>query len=363
MESIFVTASSTTPSLQAMAAFCRVVEQRSFHAAARSLDTTGGSVSKLVAQLERDLGARLLHRTTRTLSVTGEGERYYEAAVRILDEVALAGEQLRSQSAAVSGRLKVSVPTSYALMWLSPRLAGFQVAHPLLTLDLSLDDRYVDLVAEGFDCALRIATQLPDSQLVARTLGRVQRVVVAAPAYLRQAAPLERPEQLAAHNCLVYTQTATPHAWPLAGTAQGRPVEVQGSLRVNNSVLLRDALLAGQGVTLTPRFVVDDLLATGALVEVLTAYRPRDLSVFGVTANQRHIARKVRVWMDFVEQQMSVATAASPGAVGVEDTGGMLQPGVSLAAVHGHGAGKVGKQTRTGARRPATVRNIAGAPG
>src|SRR6185369_4339710 len=148
------------PSLAAMNAFRRVVELQSFNAAARSLQMTGGAVSKLVAQLERDLAVRLLQRTTRTVSATAEGVVFYEAAVRILGEIDAAVESVRSEAAAPAGRLKVSVPTSFALMWLAPRLAAFVQAHPLLELDLVLNDRYVDIVQEGFDCAIRIAASL-----------------------------------------------------------------------------------------------------------------------------------------------------------------------------------------------------------
>lgn len=298
----------STPSLHAMQAFRRVVELQSFHAAARSLEMSGGAVSKLVAQLENDVGVRLLHRTTRTVSVSEEGAGFYEAAVRILDETAMATEQARSLSSGVQGRLKVSVPTSFALMWLSRRVPAFLARHPQITLDLSLDDRFVDLVQEGFDCALRIATRFPDSQLVTRPLGAVERVVVAAPGYLEKAPVLKKPQDLKAHDCLLYTQTAAPNEWPLAGTEQGRPVEVGGRYRVNNSVMLRDALVAGQGVALTPRFVVDDLLVSGVLTEVLAAWRPQDHTLFGVMAHRRYVARKVRVFLDFIEEQMTGTT-------------------------------------------------------
>lgn len=159
----------------------------------------------------------------------------------------------------------------------------------------------------------RIATQLPDSQVVARKLGTVQRVVVAAPRYLKKAPVLTKPEHLQAHNCLLYTQTAAPTDWPMAATTHGRPVEVSGTLRVNNSVMLRDALVAGQGVTLTPRFVVDDLLASGVLKEVLVGYRPQDLTVFGLIAPRRYVPHKVRVFLDFIEQQMALGAGRRNG--------------------------------------------------
>lgn len=296
------------PSLPAMQAFRRVVELRSFGSAARSLEITGGAVSKLVAQLELDLGVRLLHRTTRSVSVSSEGAAFYEDAARILDEVDVAAEAARSQSSAPAGRMKVSLPTSFAIAWLASRLPAFMHAHPQVELDVVLNDRYVDIVHEGFDCAIRIATALPDSTLVARRLGTMQRLLVAAPAYLALAPPLRRPLDLSAHAGLVYSQDGGPVEWPLSGVA---PVQMNGGLRVNNSAILRELLLAGSGVALMPDFVVADLVAKGRLVELLPQHRPKAQGVFGVVAHQRHVSRKVAAFLDFVGNQLAHAHDAS----------------------------------------------------
>lgn len=290
------------PSLPAMQAFRRVVELQSFGAAARSLEVTGGAVSKLVAQLERDLGVRLLHRTTRSVSVSTEGLAFYRDAVRILDEVDAATEAVRGAAAAPAGRLRVSLPTSFAITWLAPRLPAFMRAHPQIELDLALNDRHVDLIQEGFDCAIRIATHLPDSTLVARRLGSAQRLLVAAPSYLEVAPPLDQPRDLGAQACLVYSQEGGPVEWPLAGAA---PFRTSGYLRVNNSVMLRELLLAGMGVTLTPAFVVADLVASGELVELLPGHRPSAHGIFGVVAHPRHVSRKVAALLDFIGSQLA----------------------------------------------------------
>jgi DNA-binding transcriptional LysR family regulator len=303
------------PSLPAMQAFRRVVELHSFGAAARSLEITGGAVSKLVAQLERDLGVRLLYRTTRSVSVSPEGMAFYEDAVRILDDVDAATDALRSESAAPAGRMKVSLPTSFAICWLASRLPAFLRDHPQIELDLVLNDRYVDIVQEGFDCAIRIATRLPDSSLVARRLGSVQRLLVAAPSYLDVAPPLSSPQDLSTHACLVYSQDGGPAEWPLSGAAR---LVVEGCFRVNNSVMLRDLLLAGLGVTLTPEFVVADLLSSGQLVELLSAHRPATHGVFGVVAHQRHVSRKVAAFLDFIGSQLDQAQVNAPSAQGTE---------------------------------------------
>lgn len=309
---VLAMATTTTkrPSLPAMQAFRRVVEQQSFGAAARSLDITGGAVSKLVAQLEDDLGVRLLHRTTRSVSVSAEGQAFYRDAVRILDEVDAAAEAVRSGAAEPGGRLRVSLPTSFALAWLAARIPAFMRAHPQIELDLALNDRYVDIVQEGFDCAIRIATHLPDSTLVARRLGGVQRLLVAAPSYLVVAPPLAKPQDLSMHACLVYSQDGGPAEWPLQGAA---PLRTNGYCRVNNSVMLREMLLAGMGLTLTPDFVVGDLVASGRLVELLPERRPPPHGVFGIVAHPRHVSRKVGAFFDFVGGQLALReTSATP---------------------------------------------------
>lgn len=301
-----------TPNLLGLRAFRRVVELQSFRAAARSLEMTGGTVSKLVAQLEADVGVRLLHRTTRSVQVSEEGQAFYAATVRLQDDLAEAVEAARRGLASPTGRLRVATPTSFGLTWLSSRMPTFMAAYPQLTLDLSLSDHFVDLVADGFDCAIRITTQLADSTLVARCLGEVQRVLVASPQYLANAPALQKPQDLQHHACLIYTQTPAPGEWPLKGTANASPVVVNGRYRVNSSVMLRDALLAGQGLTLTPRFVVHDLLASGQLLELLPSHRPKNLQVYGVVANPRYASRKVKAFFDFLALQMATCEALNP---------------------------------------------------
>ena len=293
------------PNFQAMKAFCKVVELHSFQAAARHLELTGGAVSKLVSQLERDLSVRLLHRTTRSLTVTAAGSVFHEAAARVLEEIDSVTDAVRAEAAAPSGRLRVSVPTSFSLMWLAPRLPRFIAAWPRLDLDLVLTDRFVDLVQEGFDCAIRISATLPDSTLVARPLGRVRRLLVGASAYLESAPPLQQPADLASHACLLYSQGVAPDEWPVRPGGGAKPVRVHGICRVNNSVMLRDLLLAGLGIALTPDFVVADLVRSGALQVLLPSFEPPPMVVHGVTAQHRYLPQKVQVFLDFVGREMS----------------------------------------------------------
>jgi DNA-binding transcriptional LysR family regulator len=289
------------PSLQGMRAFRAVVEQKSFKRAGVRLGLGGSAVSKLVAGLEQELGALLLQRTTRTLALTEAGEGFYESVVRVLDETESAVERLREQGGRPTGRLRVSVPTSFALRWLSPRLPDFMVRYPGLELDLALNDRFVDLVAERFDCALRVSSALDDSSLYARRLGQMPRVLVASPRYLRGAPPLRAPADLADHQTLVYATSGTGSRWPFVVQGRSLSVPVTGRLQVDNSLMLREALLAGLGVTLTPLFVVDDLLASRKLVALLPKCMPPAHGVFGVTTQRRHLPMKVQCFLDFVE--------------------------------------------------------------
>ena len=290
------------PSTVALQAFRQVAELRSFKAAAVRLDMTGGAVSKLMARLEAELGVRLLTRSTRSVSLSESGARFYETVLCALDELGQATEALREQAEHISGSLKVAVPNSFALMWLSQRVPDLLVRYPELRLELSLDDHFIDLLGGHYDCALRIATTMPSSSLVARRLGTVPRVLVASSRYLKQAPPLETPQDLLRHNCLTYSLSATPNVWPLLdGFGRELTLEVSGSLKVNNSVMLRQALVAGIGITLTPMFVVRDLLHSGALVAVLPEHMPAPHVLFGVMPQARQVPAKLRVFLDFVE--------------------------------------------------------------
>lgn len=299
-----------TPTVHAMAAFRRVVETKSFKGAADGLGLTGGTVSKLVAQLEADLGAQLLNRTTRSVRLSDAGAQFYAAAVHILDDLERAVSQAAVAASLPSGALKVSVPTSFALMRLASRLPDFMLRYPGLQLQLQLDDRYVDLVEGGYDCALRVAAQMPDSSLVARRLGAAHRVLVAAPRYLQHAPALLRPEDLLQHNCLTQSASSAASVWAFRSPAgHTLALEVAGSLRVNNSVMLRQALLMGCGISLTPWFVVEDLVASGQLVVLLDAYRSAPMAVYGVMARARYLPQKVKAFLDFVEPFCSDVSA------------------------------------------------------
>lgn len=254
----------------ALETFRRVVERGGFAAAAASMSASKATVSKRIAELEAHLGVRLLNRTTRRLSLTEAGRDFHADAVRILEDMAAAEAAMSAAQAEPRGLLRVNAPLSFGVRRLMPLLTRYMEDCPNVRVDLALDDGAVDAVAEGFDLTLRIRRRLEDSQIVARRIGAIRRTACASPAYLERAGRPRHPRDLADHPMLVYGGTGDGLAEYQFETA-GEPfvARLTPALRVNSSLAIREALLAGAGMAVTPRFAVDDALADGRLVEVL----------------------------------------------------------------------------------------------
>ncbi len=282
-----------------MSTFVQVVDGGSFSAAAERLGLSRAQVSKSVMQLEAHLGTRLLNRTTRRISLTDSGRIYYERSLVILNEVAEAEEYAREDNAEPRGVLTVGAPTSFGLLHLQPLIPGFLAAHPQVQISLSLADRFLDVVAEGFDVALRIA-ELEDSSLVARRLAPCRRVLCAAPSYLQNNGTPRVPQDLAIHACLVYSNELRPDTWTLHGPAGAERVTVNGPVCADNGDVLCAAAEAGLGVTLLPTFIVGEALRAGRLVTVLDDYCPPDLTINAVYPSRRFLSAKVRSFVDFL---------------------------------------------------------------
>jgi len=290
--------------LTSMTVFREVVERGSFAKAARKLRLSNAAVSKHVSALEEHLGTRLLHRTTRRLSLTPEGQAYYDESVRLLDALDQLESSVRGVAGRVAGPLRVNVPTSFGVTQLGPLLPDLGRLHPELALEVSLTDRFVDLLEEGVDVAIRVATKLNDSSLVATRIAPVRRVVCASPGYLRAHGRPRRPEDLASHHCLIYGGSTTPNEWPLRRQGRTHRVAVSGRLRVDNSLVLRDALLADEGVGLMPTFVVGTDLASGRLERLLPGWEPVGHTVHAVYPTARHLTAKVRAFVDFLRERL-----------------------------------------------------------
>jgi DNA-binding transcriptional LysR family regulator len=287
-------------STEDMEVFVRVVEEGSFAAAARALGLPKSNVSRRVARLEDHLGARLLHRTTRQLSLTEVGAAYHGRVTAILDDLREAEDAVRSLHTVPRGTLRVSAPLTLGYRFLGEIVASFMQSCPEVQVDLSLSDRVVDLIEEGFDVAVRVG-RLADSSMIAKRLASGRRALVASPAYLREHGAPARPDDLRDHHCLLYTYEASGSSWRVGDTS----VPVKGRLVSNNGDVLLAAAVAGLGVALVPRFMCGPLLANGTLVELLAEHASDDAAIHALYPHNRHLSAKVRAFVDHLAMSMS----------------------------------------------------------
>ncbi len=289
-------------SLTDIAIFVKVVELSSFTAAAEALEMSPPVVSKAVTRLEEKLGARLLNRTTRRLSLTEAGSELYRRTVRALGEIENAELEVARFQTEPRGTLRVSAPMSFSILQLGAKLQGFLERYPGVSIELNLDDRRVDLVEEGFDVAIRIGT-LRDSSLVARKIVPCRQVMCASPDYLKKHGTPEQPEDLLEHNCILYSFLTNAREWRLVDEqGETHVVPLKGSLQTNNGLVNRAACLSGAGIVLLPTFYVGEQLRSGELVPVLCKFRPIDLAVYAVYPERRNLTPKVRAFVDFLAE-------------------------------------------------------------
>lgn len=285
--------------LDCMNCFVRVVEVGSFSAVARELSTTQPTVSKQIAALEDYLDVQLLTRSTRKLQLTQAGERFLEHCQAVL-EAAAAAEASVGQRQQPVGTLRVNCPVAFGQHQLMSYVKGFLERYPEITLDLRLSDRFVDLVEDGTDLAIRIG-EVNEPTLIAQRIGLTRRVTVAAMSYLHERSEPKTPDDLVHHNCIVYTRLATGREWhfqaPTGGTVQ---VMVNGNLKVDNSTAIREAVLSGVGVAVCPVWVFGELLASDRLRVVLKEYEPIPLPIHAVYRRGRFVPAKVRCWIDYL---------------------------------------------------------------
>ena len=285
--------------LDDMLAFIKVVDAKSFTAAADRLNLSKSVVSRRIADLENRLGARLLNRTTRKLSLTEVGQAFFERCTRILSDLDEAERAVADLHAAPRGRLRVNAPLSFGLLHLAGAVAEFMERYPAIEVDIDLNDRYVDLFDEGYDVAVRIG-RLRDSSLIARRLAPNRRVVCASPAYIEAHGAPRVPEDLAQHRCLLYTNVPTAEQWQFKVDGETRVVRVNGCLRANNGDILLAAAIAGHGVVVAPTFMCGEALASGDLRCLLSDYTFSDSAVHAVYPQNRHLSPKVRAFVDFL---------------------------------------------------------------
>ncbi|MEY2892609.1 MAG: HTH-type transcriptional regulator DmlR [Pseudomonadota bacterium] len=282
-----------------MQAFVAVVDAGSFVRGADALQMSKSVVSRLVGELETRLGVRLLQRTTRRLSLTREGELFHDRCRDLLSGLVDAEVEVTQHAGDVKGELRVSAPVTFGLMHLAPLWPRFMDEHPNLLLDVTHGDRLVDLVDEGYDVAVRIA-RLPSSSLVSRRLAATRLILCASPQYLRERAAVRHPADLAAHPVFSFKLLATGEHWHFEGPEGAVVVKVNPRMRSSSGEACCVAALAHKGLILQPSFLVGEHLASGALVEVLPAYRSTELGIYAVYPSRKQLAPKVRRMVDFL---------------------------------------------------------------
>jgi DNA-binding transcriptional LysR family regulator len=287
--------------------FVRVVQLASFTQAARELGVSKSFASKQVRALEERLGARLLNRTTRTLTPTDAGVAFARRCADLLDEISEAERAIAALQDAPRGTLRLTAPMSFGVRWVAPILAAYGARHPDLHIIADFSDRRADLVEEGLDLAIRVG-RMADSSLVARRLAPVVAVTVGSPDYLEQRGFPKHPDDLRDHDCLVYSLLDAPTSWLLEPVDGGEPVRVRVSARMtsNNGDALLEAASAGMGLVSLPDFLVADALRDGRVLRVLPAWcSMRGAGVWAVYPHSRHLAAKVRLFVDALAESFA----------------------------------------------------------
>ena len=296
--------------LSEMEAFVRVVDLGGFTDAARKMGLSKSAVSKHVASLEDRLGARLLNRTTRRVSPTEIGLAFYDRAIRVLAEAEEADTMVSTMQDNPRGELRISAPFSFGIRALAPAISDFLKKYPDISVHMVLDDRFVELVAEGFDLAIRIG-DLPDSSMRARKLADAEVMVVASPAYVAAHGAPASVQDLASHNLLHYSNLSSGNVWRLAGPGgQERQVRAVGRLTINNGDALRQAAIDGLGIAMLPDFIVGDGLASGELVELVPEARRTPLGVYAVYPQGRFPQPKLRAFIDHMVEALKESCSA-----------------------------------------------------
>lgn len=278
--------------------FVAVIEYKGFSAAAEHLGLTKSAVSKRISQLEAQLGAKLLHRTTRKLSLTEAGEQYYVHALKALTAVQDAQDCVAQLQGEPQGKLRIHAPMSFGHLHVSPLIPEFITRYPKISVDLVLDDKAIDLVAQGVDVAIR-SGDLPDSNLVARKLAPGNSMVCASPEYIEKYGKPSHPSKLTEHNCLLFSYSDNANQWLFSHDNEHCQVDVTGNYQANNSEALRQALLKGFGVARLPTFIAGPDVKAGKLVNLFPNYTMPHKDIYALYIARQYLPKKVRVFLDF----------------------------------------------------------------
>jgi DNA-binding transcriptional LysR family regulator len=283
--------------------FVQVVETGTFSAASERLGISRAAASKYVAQLEAHLGGRLLNRTTRHVSTTESGRIYFERCKDILNHMEEADDMVSGLSGTPKGTLRISSPSVFTERHVVPLISEFTAMYPAVKVELIVSDRYVDLVDEGYDLAIRV-TGTQDSDLIARRLARCRHVLIASPDYLENSPPLDSPEDLANHACLLYTFTRGGR-WPLNKDGVDHSVKITPVMMSNNPEVLLQASRNGMGISIMPTFIASDAIRCGDLQTVLDDYESLQLDIYAIYTSRHYLPAKTRVFVDFLKERIN----------------------------------------------------------
>lgn len=301
-------------SLSNMLAFVRVAEVQSFAQASNVLGLSTSAVSKAVARLEADLGVKLFHRTTRSISLTTDGVRFYEGCQQLLGELEALEAEIQGNRAVPRGRLTISVAPAFGRVCLAPMLKAFTQAFPEITLDISMDDRFVDLAEQGVDIVIRTGNLSDSANLIARQLVAYPLVVCGSPAYFEQHGYPQHPNQLQQHICLNFRNRATGrfYSWSFAVDGKIERWAVSGSVVFDNADAIVRSAIGGLGLSQMPAYLAAEATSNGNLVEVLNAYRPAEVPVWICYLDRRFVAPRIRAFVEFVvaHQERFIAMCA-----------------------------------------------------
>lgn len=286
--------------IDGMRTFLAVVTEGSFSRAAERLNMSPQLVSKYVAQLEARLGARLLNRSTRRLSITEVGQAYFERCGDVLADIDEMESAVGDATTAARGTLRINAPMSFGTLHLSRAIADYQCEQPEVAVDLTLDDRVVDIVSEGYDMAIRIG-RLHESSLIARKLAPIRLVVCASPDYIAEHGVPSTPEELKDYECLRYTLSSYSDRWRFQDNAETLDVRVTGKFSASNGDAIRLAAIAGRGLALQPTFIVGEDISAGRLQLVLGDYEVEPMGLYAVYAHRKYLSGKVRTFVDFLD--------------------------------------------------------------
>jgi DNA-binding transcriptional LysR family regulator len=289
--------------LRAMQVYVAVVEAGSFVAAAERLDTSNAAISRHVAALEDHLGARLLNRTMRRLSMTDVGQEFFNRAQAIFADVSEAEAIAGQNSAKPTGQLRISAPLSFGIAKLSQWLPAFVVRYPDLKLDIDLSDRLVDLATDGIDVAVRIGRQAASTNVISRRLGSIALEICASPDYLKRNGTPTSPQELSDHQTTSYSYLATGDTWTLTNK-QGRTetIRIRPSIHANNGDILGKLAVQGYGIIMQPSFVVEEDITSGRLVRVLNDWSVEGLNLYAIYLSRKFLPAKVRVFVDYLSE-------------------------------------------------------------